>query len=201
MFSIDMNRLSEAPSMFNSCSSLTTFKSSLNLLTSASSMFYNCKNLTSFSAPTPVLSTATSMFSGCSSLTSFESSSTKLKDVNYMFSGCSSLTTFNGSFASVTKSAYNTFRGCKLNKESVANIANSIALHIPPMKLADEITANVTENGKTVKKIINGIITIHVDSSMPQEDLQEVVTSFNIISEKGWTVETNIPYSYIPPTL
>ena len=42
-----------------------------------------------------------------------------------MFEGCSSLTNFSGSLGNLL-SGNNMFTGCKLNKQSVLNIAESI---------------------------------------------------------------------------
>jgi hypothetical protein len=60
------------------------------------------------------------------------------------------------------------FNGCKLNVESVENIASTIN----------------TYNG--------GKITIHVDDTLSETDKNTIRLHFNTIESKGWTVDSNL---------
>jgi hypothetical protein len=120
------------------------------------------------------------MFYGCSKLTAFEISNTSnLSDATGMFSGCTSLETFNGDCSKIIRYACNMFQGCKLNKESVQRIADTLPTYQPPTKKSEDVNKP-------------GNITIHVNKSLPQEDLDYIKSLFNTIKEKGWTVSTNI---------
>lgn len=112
------------------------------------------------------LSEADYMFYECSNLISFEGDLSSLVEGRYMFCN-SNLTTFSSNLASLT-AANAMFSGCKLNVESVENIASSIN----------------TYNG--------GQITIHVDDTLSTSNKNTILSHFNTIQQKGWTVNSNL---------
>ena len=126
------------------------------------------------------------MFNNCSSLETFAYNLSNVTDGRYMFNNCSSLKTFKGSLASLVRRGYKMFYNCKLNKESVQFISETIHEYVPSSEYQSELES------------YEGIITIHVDKTLPQSDLSEIINYFNNISAKGWSVDTNIPYTYTP---
>ena len=164
----DLSSLKIGKMMFYYCSNLTSFTSDLSSLTNGEYMFRNCDNLTSFNSDLSSLTGGEYMFYYCQELTSFTFNLSSLTNGNSMFNGCYRLTTFTSDLSSLTKGS-GMFQSCKLNVESVENIASSIN----------------TYNG--------GQITIHVDTTMSDEDKALVLSYFNTISSsKGWTVDSNL---------
>lgn len=73
------------------------------------------------------------------------------------------------------------FSGCKLNAASVQYIAENLPEYQAPTKAADDY-------GNP------NIITIHINTSMSEEDKALVRTAFSTIQAKGWTVQSNIAF-------
>lgn len=100
-------------------------------------------------------------------LESFNSNLSKLENGEYMFFACAFLSTFTSDLSSLNM-GINMFSGCELNAASVKNIADTI---------------NTYDGGE---------ITIDVDTTMSDQDKSLVLSYFNTISNKGWTVDSNL---------
>lgn len=152
--------------MFQGCSKLSTLSNlDFSKLVTAYYMFSGCSSLTSFSTPLPKVTTANNMFQGCSSLTSFDSNLQSLTNARYMFSGCSNLESFSAPLTSLVRNAYGMFSGCKLNAASVQSIAENLPEYQAPTTSSEDLGNS-------------GTITIHVNSSMSEEDKALVRTAF-----------------------
>lgn len=128
-------------------------------------MFYGCSSLASFSTPLPKVTTANNMFQGCSSLASFDSNLQSLTNARFMFKGCSNLESFSAPLTSLVRNAYGMFQGCKLNATSVQYIAENLPEYQAPTKASEDLGNSE-------------IITIHVNSSMSEEDKALVRAAF-----------------------
>lgn len=73
------------------------------------------------------------------------------------------------------------FSGCKLNAASVQFIAENLPEYQAP-------TISLQDLGYP------DIITIHVNTSMSEEDKALVRAAFHSIQDKGWTVQSNISF-------
>lgn len=166
-FTSNLSSLTKGSEMFQNCSNLTTFNADLSSLENGVRMFYYCSSLTTFNANLISLTKGGDMFVGCKKLSSFTSDLRSLTDGEYMFSGCTILSSFTSDLRSLTK-GNRMFNNCKLNASSVENIAN------------------------TINTYTGGQITIHVDATMSDEDKSLVLSYFNAISVKGWTVDSNL---------
>ena len=166
-FSSDLSSLTNGNDMFHSCGNLISFTSDLSSLTDGSYMFDICTKLSSFTSDLSSLTIGEAMFQQCKNLTSFSIDLSSLTDGRYMFAGCTNLTSFTSDLSSLNM-GINMFHNCKLNAASVKNIADTIN----------------TYNG--------GRITIHVDDTLSETDKNTILSHFNTISNKGWTVDSNL---------
>ena len=121
------------------------------------------------------------MFNNCSSLTSFNSNLQSLTNARYMFQGCSNLEEFSAPLTSLVRNGYCMFSGCKLNAASVQHIAENLPEYQAPTKAADDLGNS-------------NIITIHINTSMSEEDKTLVRAAFHSIQDKGWTVQANMAF-------
>lgn len=125
-FEVELPKLEKAVQMFNNCEGLVKFNANLANLKNANRMFYSCQNLTDFNAQSlDALVDGECMFDWCPELESFDYSTPKLKHSSGMFQSCHNLRYFNGDLSEL-EDAYYMFLGCKLDTESVINIAESI---------------------------------------------------------------------------
>jgi hypothetical protein len=118
--------------MFSHCYDLTSFICDLSNLTQATSMFTSCSNLSIFAADDngtiinlESLEIGDEMFGECSKISSFSSDLSSLTSGNYMFVNCSNLTSFTSNLKSLTSGTY-MFGGCKLDASSIKNIIDTI---------------------------------------------------------------------------
>lgn len=119
-----------ASGMFRGCTSLTTFRTKLPSLSRAKSMFNDDSELTTVDTCLPNLTYGNNMFSNCPKLTTVNLSSTSLSnlyDGTFMFH-CNTIRDFNkfrGDLSSLETAEY-MFTGCRLDLESVTQIADTI---------------------------------------------------------------------------
>ena len=73
------------------------------------------------------------------------------------------------------------FSGCKLNAASVQYIAENLQDYQAPTKSSEDL-------GNP------NVITIHINTSMSEEDKALVRTAFQSIQDKGWSVQSNIAF-------
>ena len=166
--------------MFYNCDTLILWDTDLLSLTNGKSMFSSCSNLTSFNSNLSSLTNGFCMFNYCSKLESFTADLSSLTYGYAMFYYCSELTSFSSDLSSLTDGS-DMFKRCKLNPQSVMNIAISIN------DLASKNKTGVLHLGIGVTK----------DSSTIEQQLQTFAeeASFNSwtalkqhFSNKGWTV-------------
>lgn len=142
---------------------LTRLPSTINFanLRDGTYMFGLSEHLENFACDMPVLTRGVNMFSDCTQLTSYEGYTPSMTVSDNMFAGCSKLTHWKGSLESLY-SGRNMFTECKLDLESVQNIAN------------------------TLPNISDGHVSIGVDSTKVTQEQQDSVN--RIIVNKGWTI-------------
>lgn len=132
------------------------------------SLMSNNNYLREWRCPLPNLTNGDNMFFNCNNLITFTADLRSLRNGMWMFRDCSKLTSFSSDLRSLNFGQL-MFNGCKLNASSVKNIADTIN----------------TYNG--------GEITIHVDTTMSDDNKNLVLSSYFItISGKGWTVDSNL---------
>lgn len=147
------NSLKTAKYMFWDCTSLEALPADITMsnLQEATGMCYNCSKLNNVSIACPSLTDATSMYQGCTSLNNIaiKNKYDILQNGKQMFANCTSLNNIDVYFPELT-SGVNMFRncsgltnlgevniskltdgramfaGCKLNKDSVTKIINSL---------------------------------------------------------------------------
>lgn len=180
-FNSDLSSLTNGTGMFMECSSLTTFNSDLSSLTTANTMFYGCTALTTFNSDLPSLTNASNMFGGCTNLTTFTSNLRNLRDAGTldnggMFAGCSKLTTFKSNLSHL-QYGRGMFKGCSLNTESIACIAETI-------QDVHHLTNNTYNDDRPVLKQIH----IGIANEYPTEEEDKLLTK---IYNKGWEVFVN----------
>ena len=178
-FESDLSSLTSARSMFQGCSSLTTFTSDLSSLNIADCMFQGCSSLTTFTSDLSSLTSARGMFCDCTNLTTFTSDLRNLRlggifGNGGMFGGCSKLTTFTSDLSSLTN-GQGMFKGCSLNTESIACIAETIQ---------DVHHLTTDSNSSFVVKQIH----IGIANEYPTEEEHKLLTK---IYNKGWEVFVN----------
>ena len=98
-----------------------------------------------------------------------------------MFQGCSNLEEFSAPLTSLVRNGYYMFHGCKLNAASVQYIAENLQDYQAPTKSSEDF-------GNP------NVITIHINTSMSEEDKALVRTAFSTIQAKGWSVQSNIAF-------
>ena len=166
--------------MFYNCDTLISWDTDLLSLTNGKSMFSSCSNLTSFNSNLSGLTNGFCMFNYCSKLESFTADLSSLTYGYAMFFYCSELTSFSSDLSSLTDGS-DMFNRCKLNPQSVMNIAISIN------DLASKNKTGVLHLG----------IGVTNDSSTIEQQLQTFAeeASFDSwsalkqhFSNKGWTV-------------
>ena len=140
-------------------------------------MFAFYSNLTSFDSDLGSLKGGQGMFLLCMGLESFSVSLPKLTDGSYMFALCENLTSFKSNLPSLTH-APNMFNGCKLDTESVQNIANSI----------NDVNDLPTDQIVIPEYIGIRTITIGIGNTTPNVKEED---SFNLMVSKGWTIYVN----------
>lgn len=118
-------------------------------------MFKGCRLLTSFRGDLSSLKGGDYMFDGCHSLTSFRGDLSSLVDGDKMFFDCTNLTSFHSNLSSL-KYGEDMFKGCKLDKESVINIANTL----PTLQNRRRIDIGIDASLKRNKDITKAIRTI-----------------------------------------
>jgi hypothetical protein len=146
-FICDMPNLADGTEMFKGCSNLIKFESCINNIAKAERMFENCEKLVTVNLSKNSLS--------------------GLSHAAGMFAGCYELKNFKGDL-SFLNDGTDMFRGCKLNMDSLCNIAYSI-------KSWDD---NNTHN-----------ITIGLDPSINIEG--EASSLIEEIESKGWSITYN----------
>ena len=158
-FNCKLPKLKIGLRMFEKCNGLTTFESDLSSLKNGQYMFNECYDLKDFSCDMQNLKNGSNMFEDCVQLRSFKGDLSSLNDGSYMFNKCSQLRRFEGDLSSLS-AGVDMFKYCKLDTESVKNIAETIS----------------NGNGNT--------ITIGVDEMDEQKEKY-----IEMIKEKGWMVE------------
>lgn len=158
----NLKKLEDGYRMFADCASLTTFTGDTSSMMGSDRMFENCSSLSTINMNLGLLEDGNAMFMHCSSLTSFGGDLGNLQYASRMFSGCTSLTSFSCELPSL-ELGDNMFYGCKLNLNSVQNIANTINT---PASIAQ--------------------ITIGVDASL--QNNADLATAIATIEGKNWSV-------------
>ena len=187
--------LTDANSLFSSCTELKTFNSDISKLGGGAFMFYNSglesftsdltslkqgsgmfnsTKLTSFNIKMPNLTSGSNFFAHCYNLKTFSSNLNNMAVGLAMFNNATALTTFEADLPSLTN-GNKMFYACKLNTASVQRIANKI-----------KNVNGLTNTGQydTIYKQID----IGIGNSTP--NTQEKA-AFNTIASRGWTVLVN----------
>ena len=214
------DNVTSASLAFQSCYSLKSFECKLHSLISAQSMFEDCCELEKFENSLQSLVKGDAMFGGCEKLSTFKVDNLdmlveggamlcycnieefnydlpSLEDGSYMFRD-TPLKTFTSSLPSLL-AGYYMFKGCKLDKNSILMIADSIKnLEESGHAIKNGNSWNYAEDvdmwrTSLIRAMISepyrGVLHITFDSEgLTESDINEIKEYCQEIANKGWKV-------------
>lgn len=187
-WSFPLDELESVEKLFSGCTALSEFNSDLPKLKNGDGMFWGCGNLKTFNTNLSSLEDGREMFRGCYSLTTFTSDLSSLTDGYFMFQLCSKIKSFTSDLGSL-KSGYYMFSNCKLDTESLRNVADTINDITDLDKSNDEDWKyEVLGETKTISSSERGRIDIDYDESVSQD---VIIECGDKLMDKGWVVYFN----------
>lgn len=175
-WNIELPSLKYAQWAFYSNTLLNSFIYELPSVTNADYMFENCHALTSIDISFPALKTTLGTFKNCTNLESFKGNLPLLTNGGNLFQQCYKLENFSCNLPELL-SASGMFNGCRLNLNSIKNIAKGIN-----DLAAKDKTGNIT---------IGMQLSLKYDNTLTDEEQPEAAAAreaLSIISSKGWTI-------------
>ena len=196
-FECKLHSLISAQSMFEDCCELEKFENSLRNLIKGDAMFGGCEKLSTFNIDNlDMLHEGGAMLCYCN-IEEFNYDLPSLEDGSVMFRD-TPLKTFTSSLPSLL-AGYYMFKGCKLDKNSILMIADSIKDLVA--------SGHAIKNGNSwsyvddtdmwrtsimsamISKSYRGILHISFDSNgLTEDDINEIKEYCQEIADKGWTV-------------